>query len=902
MKTTSKSSVRSRTAVAGTPDVLAPFSFFTTLLTVYKDADMAQLRARWVDTLPAAGIGDWVVVLSADPASQPQQQAPGLYAQYLGAWTLAAPYDAICDYTARGLEFDVYLDVASVKTVPAGADVYHDGVSQPGTTTIPQGKGVYAAVTLDDVARKRNAEVDGANPTAKLGLTAVNGTSTSFMRADAAPALDQSIAPSWSGSHTFSGASPTIANDQTVTAYEPSPKQLITRAYAEAKFKSGGATGANPTAEVKLEPQNGSSTSFMRSDAAPALNQAISPVWSQPHYFSFPKEIAVTLADLPFSPGSSTRTDLNRPGTPYVGIGGWEYVKGSYNVIGYGFSPGYPVLVGSQVVDAEEFTTAAFVVATRNGTALIDKIEVRFQVTPDGRAQITNDQTAPGYTPDKQELITSAYAEKNFKGGGATGANPTAEVKLEPQNGSSTSFMRADAAPALSQAITPTWTGKHTFEAVGQQMIKLADSPGSDTDAKRTDLSALNTPYMGVGGGEWKNGAYYLIGYGYNKGAASYPVLAGAVEETSSGNTTASFVVATRSGGSDTTPTWKFKVKPDGRAEIGNDQTAPGYTPESQELITRAYAEKNFKGGGATGANPTAEVKLEPQNGSSTSFMRSDAAPALSQAITPTWTGKHIFNAVGKRMIQLADKLTGDSPRTTRTSLTDVDTPYMGIGGQESGLGYCLIGYGYNDDNKSSYPVLVGSLGAYNSGDTSASFVVATRNGIHPDGPTQVRFLITPEGRPQITTDQAAEGYYPNPNELITRAYAEKNFKGGGATGLIKVGPEQHVNTIDKVVDGAVYVALWNDTLVTDGFTLNWEVPLTSLGFVGASFKIINISRAKVTLKNIDVGKYPRQYVPFYYRGYTPVDIALEPGEGWLFIQTDDAGAIHVIGNDYGRN
>lgn len=42
-----------------------------------------------------------------------------------------------------------------------------------------------------------------ANPTASLGLVAINGSATTFMRSDAAPALDQTIAPTWSGVHTF---------------------------------------------------------------------------------------------------------------------------------------------------------------------------------------------------------------------------------------------------------------------------------------------------------------------------------------------------------------------------------------------------------------------------------------------------------------------------------------------------------------------------------------------------------------------------------------------------------------------------------------------------------------------------------------------------------------------------
>lgn len=43
----------------------------------------------------------------------------------------------------------------------------------------------------------------GANPTALVGLSAVNGSSSTFMRSDAAPGLDTSISPGWSGRHTF---------------------------------------------------------------------------------------------------------------------------------------------------------------------------------------------------------------------------------------------------------------------------------------------------------------------------------------------------------------------------------------------------------------------------------------------------------------------------------------------------------------------------------------------------------------------------------------------------------------------------------------------------------------------------------------------------------------------------
>jgi hypothetical protein len=45
--------------------------------------------------------------------------------------------------------------------------------------------------------------VSAANPSATIGLTAVNGTASTFMRSDAAPAISQAISPTWTGNHTF---------------------------------------------------------------------------------------------------------------------------------------------------------------------------------------------------------------------------------------------------------------------------------------------------------------------------------------------------------------------------------------------------------------------------------------------------------------------------------------------------------------------------------------------------------------------------------------------------------------------------------------------------------------------------------------------------------------------------
>jgi hypothetical protein len=48
-----------------------------------------------------------------------------------------------------------------------------------------------------------------ANPTASVGLVAVNGVATTAMRSDAAPALSQAIVPTWTGAHTWTPAANT---------------------------------------------------------------------------------------------------------------------------------------------------------------------------------------------------------------------------------------------------------------------------------------------------------------------------------------------------------------------------------------------------------------------------------------------------------------------------------------------------------------------------------------------------------------------------------------------------------------------------------------------------------------------------------------------------------------------
>jgi hypothetical protein len=106
----------------------------------------------------------------------------------------------------------------------------------------------------------------GANPTATAGPAVINGTATTFMRSDAAPPVQKAtlslfgiVEPDGSGICISGGV---------ISLCSPYP------------------VGANPTASVGLSGVNGVATTFMRSDGAPPLSQAIVPTWTGIHTFS----------------------------------------------------------------------------------------------------------------------------------------------------------------------------------------------------------------------------------------------------------------------------------------------------------------------------------------------------------------------------------------------------------------------------------------------------------------------------------------------------------------------------------------------------------------------------------------------------------------------------------------
>ncbi len=84
--------------------------------------------------------------------------------------------------------------------------------------SVPNGSKLLLVCNGTDVVNATSyGSASAANPSASIGLTVVNGSAVTFMRSDAAPALDVAIAPTWTGTHTFDG--PSIAGTALIARF-----------------------------------------------------------------------------------------------------------------------------------------------------------------------------------------------------------------------------------------------------------------------------------------------------------------------------------------------------------------------------------------------------------------------------------------------------------------------------------------------------------------------------------------------------------------------------------------------------------------------------------------------------------------------------------------------------------
>jgi hypothetical protein len=196
--------------------------------------------------------------------------------------------------------------------------------------------------------------------------------------------------------------------------------------------------------------------------------------------------------------------------------------------------------------------------------------------------------------------------------GTISGAPPTHLVGLVAAAGVSLAAAPIDVTFALDQTISPTMTGSWTFAGT-------VAFNSTVTFASGFTLTGASGAYTITLDGSAVTGNSYGVKIAAGTNGADIAFLI-----TSQGGTTF-FTVAGTGGITVGTPTG-------GSQGLG--------TINATGLFVNGAAVKTTS---ISSANPSAVIGLSAVNGSALTFMTSDSAPALSQAIAPTMTGKWIF-------------------------------------------------------------------------------------------------------------------------------------------------------------------------------------------------------------------------------------------------------------------
>lgn len=209
---------------------------------------------------------------------------------------------------------------------------------------------------INNSAVDLTSKVTGLLPNANLANSAItiNGTSTSL-----------------GGTRTLSLSSSDFVNQGTTTsvlhgnaAGNPSFAAVsltadVSNILPLANGGNGTATPtANPTASVALSAVNGTATTYMRSDAAPALSQGIAPTWTQQHIYSAANEPSAIL----MSANSPVLSWLNTGAA--ANVGRWRAFPNSSGTFCF------------QAITDNVATATSYLCITRNSTPAITNIDI----------------------------------------------------------------------------------------------------------------------------------------------------------------------------------------------------------------------------------------------------------------------------------------------------------------------------------------------------------------------------------------------------------------------------------------------------------------------------------------------------------------------------------------------
>ncbi len=381
-------------------------------------------------------------------------------------------------------------------------------------------------------------------------------------------------------------------------------------------------------------------------------------------------------------------------------------------------------------------------------------------------------------------------------GGGTGFANPTATVGLTAVNGSATTMMRSDAAPMLSSSIYSSLNVVST--------LCYRDSNGN---VHANNFESAITGNAATGTITLTNASSRIQTFTSGSGSAIV-ILPDAttlhvghtieLDDNASGNLTiqlsgtgttfltmlpGSYLVLQCTSISFPAGQWNYYwtnpttnqglvqdsiVLSSGVAQLSGDSASPG---NSYFYGTNGSGTKGWYASStvtqSVGANPSATVGLLAVNGSATTFMRSDAAPGLSQAIVPTWTGAHIFTP-GSGVAITVNKIAGSNGLVING--TTSETGLVVLNGNASS-NFCSI-FANSADN-TNFLLIYGDggiqVGAATGGDPGLGKINAAGgfyvNGVNVPAPVSGTFTGTLTG---CTTSPTGACYYAISGNVCT--------------------------------------------------------------------------------------------------------------------------------------
>lgn len=752
------------------------------------------------------------------------------------------------------------------------------------------GAGTDYIISKEDLATAIGGGATFANPTAMIGLAFVNGSGTNAMRANAAQALDQNIAPTWRNQHIFKYGIYIGTNSQAwyggdlndgtaFVQYNDIDKgdTPVFGAILAAESVSGGSL-----AQVLISgdaSQAGATTSF-----------GLYKTWGTEHnivQLNCGIDGDMTLA---FIRGSTAEA--------YFAPDRLD----SHGDQNFFFNTTRPVS-NNDIAAFGNFNSRVVVI---DAVGNVDIRSVDY-VWPSANAAgvLTNDGAG-----------TLSWSPSG--GGGASFANPTALIGMTAVNGSGTDAMRANAAPAIDRFIQPIWGKQHTHQTTvfyGSNAETWWGGPGADyawvavSDMSKGDPSFLQTNlfldkdgastnyaqitgHVGYTPGDFRADsttavrtgsttqsaiatagtvagvgyAYYMLSVDNTIRFLADPTLArqltyGYIMDIAPNRVGAgmSGIAAFQNNG-----TTVMAVDPVGNLWPRNieytwpDTITPGgvLTVDGSGTLTWGAG----GGGSPTFANPTALVGLTAVNGSGTNAMRANAAPALDVSINPEWSGKHIYNnGVFFGNAQLSSQWGALGPR-------DIFVAYGTDGGPATDRRWEMA------QATNSAFVEYGDIAAsVNSGVASTAWTVRTGTNTYTQGfqtgagqssngytecymilAGQYRMILDPAGRQALSTgyrfDTVPDGHQLN---SMTRV---AEFRKAGVdqfvidiNGNTVVGPQSVVST--SATDGFAYMPTTNGTPtgVPTSYTGKTAFTMDSSGtklwaYIGGGWKSIGLS------------------------------------------------------------